>query len=159
MAKRVAFAYRAFCKAKSIFANPFNPNVPIELQGVFTHFLKAARIIMEVPGTDPKQWVLAQFEGLAFSKHPPYPTQLYSENARLRYTRFAFSTAVRQERIVTEEDSVGSDFGSEERKVRRISQRLGVSERRVLRDMPREFTKAFLQHRGVWHLVAQRFED
>lgn len=148
LAKKMAAFYRNLLKSENIRGRPFNADVPIELQGVFTHFLKAARIVIEEDGNH-EDYLKAQFEGLKWTKHFPMPSQLATANARLRYMKYQMEKGERIDKQVREEDYLFDEFELQESKLRKLTKSTGLDAAMVLRMFGRQFTPAFLRSKGV----------
>ena len=164
LAKRLALAYKHLCKTRHFMgAKPFSDVVPVEHQKVFKHFTQAAEIILDIEHAgfqvNPRDYVLAQFEGLDFTGHMPYMSQLHTPAATIRYKNFVAKRQARADRHIQPTDMQVADYETEERKATRMAENLGVSVKRVLRMVPKEFTEAFLRYRGVWEGVRTIYRD
>lgn len=163
VAKQIASSYLAMCKARASWMRPFNMAVPVEHQRVFKHFVSAAVVVLEVrsEGTDAsaKDYVAAQFEGLAWTNKIPFPAQLATPSATIRFSDYMSKKNSRAGKVVRPEDNQHGRFDMEDRKAERVAERMGVSIRRALRTLPREFTEPYLRHRGVWESVQSAFND
>ena len=149
LAKKMASFYRNLLKSENVRGRPFNPDVPIELQGVFTHFLKAARIVLEEDG-DHEDYLRAQFKGLAWTGRFPMPSQLATANARLRYMEFVHKKENTATKEVSEDDYLVDEYELQAKKLRKLMRSTGIeNERLVLRMFGKQFTKSFLRHKGV----------
>lgn len=149
MAKRLATFYRHMMRSQAgVFRQPFNTNVPIELQGIFTHFLKAADVVIEEDG-DPEMFIRAQFEGLSFARSFPFPPQLHTSNARLRFCEYMNRKEKSDEMQVKEEDYVLDEFEVQEAKLKRMMGAMGMPAWKVLHGYGHQFTKAFLRSKRV----------
>lgn len=153
LARRIAMTYRNRLKAEAnIFVKPFSDSIPVEEQSVFTHFLKAADILIEENRTshlDVRAFVKAQFIGMKFSGHPPYPGQLYSTGARLRFAEYLNKAYSDEASIPTEDDFFVNEYEVQERKLKRMCDALNLDEVSVLRSFGSKFTKAFVKSKGV----------
>jgi len=163
IAKQIAAHFKQCCKAQSPWKNPFNPQIPPEHQTAFKHCIKAAELILEIRETDPVDvgsFVQAQFEGLAWAGNLPWLSQLHSFGARKRYDMYLAKRKASRGRQVQRSDyQTLEEFGPEDRKAESLASRMGVSIKRVLKSMPREFSEAYLRHRGVWSSVSSQFGE
>lgn len=148
LAKKMATFYRNFLKAENVYGRPFNADVPIELQGVFTHFLKAARIVLEEKG-NAEDYIKAQFEGLKWTKHFPMPAQLATANARLRYMKYRMEKEEHIDKQVRQEDYLFDEFELQAKKLKGLMKATGLPEKQALRMFGRQFTVPFLRSKGA----------
>ena len=149
LALRLAKIYRRKLKAdKSVYVRPFSLHLPVEKQSVFKHFRKAAEILVEEGIEDPKAFIDAQFVGLKWANRFPFPQQLHTTGARLRYMEHANKVAARAARTVVEEDYVVNEFEVQERKLKRMCAAMALGPKAVLRLHAHAFTKAFLRSKG-----------
>lgn len=150
VAKRLSVLYVNLLKGEfSVFARPFNTNIPIEYQPVFTHFMKAAAIVLEEKG-DPESYLRAQFKGLRFAGKPPFPQQLHTTNARLRYVEWLIRQESTDSKKVTKDDVLIDEFEMQQKKLRRLMAGTGIfSEKQALRMFRKQFSAPFLRSKGA----------
>ena len=158
LAKELATYYKAISKAGTPWLKPFNDALPIEHQRCFQHFVKTAELVLEIQRHDQpvsaRDFITAQFEGLSFTGNIPYMSQLHTPAAMIRYKNFLAKRLARDYKTVKDEDDQGdADFLSEQRKAERMAERLGVSSKRAIKMMPREFSESYLRFRGIWEEV------
>lgn len=146
-------SYRNRLKAETnVFVKPFSDSIPVEDQSVFKHFLAVADILIDEGRTehaDVKAFVKAQFIGMRFAGHPPYPGQLHSSGARLRFAEYLNKAYAKESKQTTEDDFFVNEYEVQERKLRRMTTALGLNESKVLRSFGRQFTKSFLKSKGA----------
>lgn len=148
MAKKLARHYRRKLKSENVHTKPWDPAIPVEAQSVFKHFVSAAKIVLD-EGADPAVFIAAQFNGLRWAKRFPFPAQLATPNARLRYMEQHQKLERRSERATKEEDFLIDDHVLAQKKLDRIASRTGMSHREVLRSMKDDFSREFRAIYGV----------
>jgi hypothetical protein len=164
MAKSLATYYKAICKSGTPWLKPFNEALPIEHQKCFQHFVKTAELVLEIQKhgqpVSARDFITAQFEGLSFTGNVPYMSQLHTPAAMIRYKNFVAKRVARDYKTVKDEDVQGDvDFLSEQRKAEKMAERLGVSTKRAIRMMPREFSEPYLRFRGIWEEVEDDYRE
>jgi len=146
-------AYRnRFKESTYASVRPFSDSIPVEEQAVFTHFLKAADILIEEERTsreDIRAFVRAQFLGLRWTKSPPYPSQLHSTGARLRFMEYLNKAYAEEAAKPTEDDFFVNEYEVQERKLKRMCSALKLDEVSVLRSFGSKFTKSFVKSKGA----------
>jgi hypothetical protein len=144
VAKRLASSYRNLLKGEfSVYAEPYNDRIPIELQTVFTHFMRTAAIVVEEKA-DPEVYLKAQFVGLRFAGRPPFPAQLHTSNARLRYIEWLVKHEGERTRAVKEEDYLVDEYEMQNIKLQRLMRAEGIDdELQALRVFAKQFTVPF----------------
>jgi hypothetical protein len=164
LAKELALYYKSLCKANTSWLKPFNESLPIEHQKCFQHFVKTAELVHEIQRygetVSARDFIMAQFEGLSFTGRVPYMTQLHTPTATIRYKEFVSKRLARGYKVVKSEDVQSDvDFLSEQRKAEKMAERLGVSTKRAIRMMSREFSESFLRHHGVWEEAKSDYQQ
>lgn len=143
IARKLAFHYKMLAKSDSMYRKPFDERFPLEAQRVFDNFLQAARVVINSEA-DPKLWIYAQFEEMKWTKTIPFPSQLHSANAPLRYTAYMAKRKKRDDKVIKKGDHMHEGFELEEAKLARMAAKMGWSERKTLKVMKREFSSAFI---------------
>lgn len=152
VAKAIASHYKALCKSKVPWLEPYKTTVPVECQKVFQHFVQAAELIFTIEQheeIDLRAFVQAQFDGLAWTNKLPYVTQLHTPAALSRYYNYITKYKTRVSKKLQTTDFQEDTYAFEERKATRIAEQLGVSTRRAIRTMPGEFSPGFLRKYNI----------
>lgn len=142
---KIARAYRLRLKVDFAFNRPWREDVPLESQSVFTHFVAAGRAAEEL-GASPREYVEAQFRGLAWTGKPPYPHQLVTANARLRFEERRVKLEDREARKVKAEDYQLDGFDLEMITLKRLKKTTGLRTKDVLKLFPSKFTPDFRRY-------------
>lgn len=138
--KKLSLWYSLLMKSENSYRKPFNSQVPLELTSIFVHFVSAAKIVIELDAS-PEHFVKAQFDGLKWTKRFPFPQQLHSPNARLRYLEYMKKYEAKVLRAVEEDDFMVDNL--EQAKLEDMSRNMGLSKKRILKMYPEMFTKKF----------------
>lgn len=144
LAKELATAYKHRLKRENFYSKPWSTTIPVEEQRVFNHFVQAALILKEAGGL-PRDYIAAQFDGLEWTKTFPFPTQLATDNARLRYMKYMDRKETKKSRAVTEDDFIVDEFDYYNEKLKNRAAFYGISEAEVLKQHKSDFSKAFLR--------------
>lgn len=128
-------------------------------------FVSAATVCIQEEA-DAREYVVAQFakwrEAGAFHRKfmLPSPQHMGTVAARVRYLQHRAEQDVRMSRVATVDSQEDRKrFFVEERTLRglaRIQRRDPVD---VLAEQPERFSRAFLEHRGVWGAVSDLWEE
>lgn len=149
MAKRLANIYKNMLRAEvTIYKSPYAPGIPVENQSVFSHFLKAAQIVLDEDG-DPKMFLKAQFGALKWARKFPFPAMLHTTNARLRYMDYRSQHEDAEAKETTEADFFFDEFEWQARKLKNLAASTGLTEKKALAMYRKQFTRPFLRLRGV----------
>lgn len=128
-------------------------------------FLQAATACIELDA-DVREYVVAQFakwrDASAYHKKflIPSPQHMGTLAARVRYLQHKADSETRQARVMTmdvQEDR--KRFFVEERQLRglaRVQRRDPVD---VVTEQPEQFSREFLEHKGVWDVVCDIWEE
>lgn len=142
------------------------PKLVDEPEGVQTAFKKSALACLGIDAR-PKLFIIAQFEKFdeygRFKKRTmyPQPQHLHGVQAMARYVDYAAKQEAAKRRQPNKRDQATRDttYGLEERKLKSLMRVLRVPDTDVLCDRPEEFSRGFLEHRGVWDLVSETYEE
>lgn len=128
-------------------------------------FMAAARICILAEAT-PREFIVAQFAAwrAASAFHQkmlwPNPGQLGSFAAHVRYLQHKAREAVRVTRVsVIEEQDEERRWFVEERKLKGFSRTFRRDPVEVMTERPEEFSREFLEHKGVWDVVADLWDE
>jgi len=163
LAKKIAAFYLRKLKGRNIHHHPWDLSQDVEDLPIFTHFVRAAKIIRASLKSDAsidwQKFVTAQFEAWN-GPHgkSPLPSQLYSQGAFVRYTSWLDDRNEEDHLIVSfKRLSKTERFDAEDRYLKRIVLAQGVSERKALIRSCTEFSIKYLKHKGVWDSVKDRY--
>lgn len=126
------------------------------------HFRRAARYCAQLEA-DPHEYVAAQFSRMEeMSSHLgrvviPTPAHISTLAAQVRYVEYKRQKAERRDRAVAKPDD--RSWYREERKLRGLARVMRKGEDDVLAERPEEFSREFLEHRGIWDLVREDWEE
>lgn len=163
LAFKIAMAYKNWMKVKQPFGMPWSAKVKVRDTIHWAHFLKAARIVVELGGT-PQQFVQGQWEGVCRiaqrrSDRVLFPQMLGTDNARMRHIESLGKTTRREDRKVKKKHIIGSDFGREDRRLAALrAHHDGQDDEAILTLHCIDFSRSYLQHKGVWDAVAESYE-
>lgn len=122
-------------------------------------FVRAARICIE-EGADAREYVVAQFARWrdASAYHGkfllPSPHHLGKLGARVRYLQHKATVEVRRSRVVAvDEQDDRRRFYVEERQLKGMARVQRSDPADVIAEQPERFSRAFLEHKGVWDAV------
>jgi len=127
-------------------------------------FARAANTCNEA-AADPDAYVTAQFEKFveysrfARKNRLPQPHHLHGLGALARYVEYAHTLDDRKSRAATEDSRQVKEFWREERKLKGLTRVTRMLPSDVLTERPEEFTPAFLEHKGVWDLVEDIYDE
>jgi hypothetical protein len=128
-------------------------------------FLAAARACLELDA-DPREFIAAQFamwrEMSAYHQKLlwPMPSQLGSEAARSRFLMHKAREEVRISRVsVVEDQDEKRRWFVEERTLKSLARVQRRDPIDVLTEQPEEFSRGFLEHKGVWDVVADLWDE
>lgn len=129
-------------------------------------FLKAATSCIEL-GADPREFVVAQFSAFrnASAYHKkfllPQPSMFASLGARVRYLQFKATSTTRLARRPPEAEDRNARrrFFVEERELKGLARMQRRDPSDVLTETPERFSREFLEHKGVWDVVRDIWEE
>lgn len=128
-------------------------------------FMRAALAAIRL-GADPREYVVAQFATwrAASAYHRtfllPQPTHMCSLGAEIRYLQHKVREETRRSREVTLDEQDGRKrFYVEERQLRGLARASRRDPSDVLAEQPERFSRAFLEHVGVWGAVKDLWEE
>lgn len=159
VARRMANLYLKRVKFRVLEAKPWRLDLPIEdLTAIWPHFLKAAALAEELKAT-PDDFIQAQFEEYFPRDRYPWPSQLHSDGARMRYTEWVYSKPdyVREAENSSTRKRNGEGFKLEEKRLIRLAKGRHTSLMRTLKDNCLLFPKDFLEHKGVWPVLKNKW--
>lgn len=163
IAFKIAMAYKNWMKVKVPFGLPWSPKVKVRDTIHWAHFLKAAKIVQEHGGT-PKQFIQGQWEGVCRLARRRcdrvlFPQMLGTDNARMRHIESLGKTVRREDRKVQKKHVIGSDFTREDRRLAALrAHHDGEDDETILTLHCIDFSRSYLQHKGVWDAVAESYE-
>lgn len=132
---------------------------PVQETKVFMHFLKAAEVVEEMQA-DPKVFITAQFEHMQKWKRSkyvfPWPSQLWNENARLKYIQYVGEQRQRAETLALPQHEVTPYAVLEQKKLTALCKKFKLPEREVLIMMHAQFSDTFLESKGALVTLRQR---
>lgn len=128
-------------------------------------FRAAARACAEL-GADAREFVVAQFarwrEASAYHNKflLPTPQHLATLAARVRYLQHKAADELRRSRVALVEDTEDRvRYYVEERQLRGLARVQRLDPADVLADQPERFSRAFLEHKGVWEAVKDTWDE
>lgn len=128
-------------------------------------FLRAATICIQ-EGADAREFIVAQFtrwrEASAYHDKLllPHPHHLGKLGARVRYLQHKAVVEVRRSRVVTVDKQPRKQrFYVEERQLNGLARMQRVDPADVIAEQPERFSRAFLEHKGVWGAVKDIWEE
>lgn len=163
LAFKIAMAYKNLLKVKVPFGLPWSPKVKVRDTIHWAHFLKAAKIVQEHGGT-AQEFVRGQWDGVCRlarrrSDRVLFPQMLGTDNARMRHIEFLGTSARREDRRVKKKHIIGSDFSREDRRLAALRiHHEGEDDESILALHCVDFSRSYLQHKGVWDAVAESYE-
>lgn len=128
-------------------------------------FLAAASICIDT-NADARDFIVAQFAMLAAAGAyhgkvmVPTPYQLGTLAAHARYLQYMAREAERLARVDDDEERDEKQrWFVEERKLRGYSRMQRRDPVEVLTEQPEQFSRDFLKHKGVWHVVRDLWDE
>ena len=115
----------------------------------------------------PKKFIIAQFDkfstygGYRKKRMFPQPHQLHGLAAQARYIEWKSEQQARDARAVSSVKSAHGrgHFAAEERRLKGFMRMMRATPHEVLTERPEEFTPEFLEHKHVWDLVEELYEQ
>jgi len=128
-------------------------------------FISAATACMELEA-DTREYIVAQFamwrEASAYYKKLlwPSPQHLGTLSARVRYLQHQATAEIRLSRVgVNEDQDEKRRWYVEERNLKGLARAHRRDPIDILTEMPEEFSRDFLKHKGVWDVVCDLWEE
>jgi hypothetical protein len=125
------------------------------------YFRRAADACLQLDA-DPREYVTAQFRRWSEMSQRtgkvllPQPSHLVSLGAQARFLQYKLQKTHRHDRLTVPETQQRSFF-TDDRRLKGLVRVLRLPEEDILTSRPAEFSKEYLQHRGVWSLVADNW--
>jgi hypothetical protein len=128
-------------------------------------FMAASRACIELEA-DAREYIVAQFamwrEASAYHKKLllPSPQHLGTLAARVRYLQYKARDEVRSSRVSdADEQDDSTRWYVEERKLKGLARTQRRDPVDILTEQPEQFTMAFLEHKRVWDVVSDLWEE
>jgi hypothetical protein len=126
-----------------------------------TAFRNAATAMLAVKA-EPGDFIRAQFERFrelqAYRKRMfPRPGDLGTDTAKINYLQHQMRLSEKSHRSAPQTERMHAGFGREERKLKGLMSMFSVTEEMIFDRKASEFSRAFLEHRGVWAVVKHKW--
>lgn len=145
--------YRLLVKAQRSYAQPWRQDIPLEKQMQFKQFACAIRVAQGL-GADPLTYLAVQFKYFEIPNRYPYPPQLYSANSICRWNRYLDDL---DDDARVSGATISEILKLDTLKLKRIKLHVQQSTKKILSLRASEFSKEFLQKKGVWEQVKARW--
>lgn len=154
---KIAKRYKQLAKGHSSYARPWRIDTPVEEQPVVLHFVKFLSLARGL-GADPMEMLQAQFSQFWVPNRYPFPSQLHTPKAIDRWNTHLCEKADTAQ-VKGRVNGRIQDFEADEEKLRLLQLRSKLSDRKLLKLRALEFSREYLEHRGVWDSVSEEWLD
>lgn len=144
VAKLLASRYSLLVRSENTHRHPLNSRIPLEASSVFIHFVKTAKLVLEEKA-DPEVYLKSQFLWFKRLRAFPFPAQLHTPNARLRYLELSMRIQARKDMEVVSTDGQIEGDDLERRRLIRVAKTMGLKPRAALKQCSGMFSTGFRQ--------------